>query len=87
MLGDEQRLAALNGFVQSMHFAKRPDHFKPSTNDEVVEWFRGLLQDTSARMWIAEDAGAVVGYILTIVQVTPRIHSVVHADGARSTRL
>jgi ribosomal protein S18 acetylase RimI-like enzyme len=68
VLGDEQRLAVLNGFVQGLHAAKRPDNFKPSTQDEVVEWFRGLLKNISARMWIAEEAGTAVGYVLATVQ-------------------
>jgi ribosomal protein S18 acetylase RimI-like enzyme len=68
VLGDEQRLTVLNGFVQGLHVAKRPDSFKPSTQDEVVEWFIGLLRNTSARMWIAEEAGTAVGYVLTMVQ-------------------
>ena len=68
VLGDEQSVAVLNGFVQGLHVAKRPDSFRPSTQDEVVEWFRGLLKNTSARMWIAEEAGTAVGYALTMVQ-------------------
>jgi diamine N-acetyltransferase len=68
VLGDEQRLAFLNSFVQSIHVAKRPDSFKPSTQYEVVEWFCALLKDGSARIWIAEEAGAAIGYILTMIQ-------------------
>jgi ribosomal protein S18 acetylase RimI-like enzyme len=67
-LGDEQRLASLNGFVQAVRVAKRSDHFKPVVEDEVVAWFRVLLKDTSARVWIAEEGGVAVGYVLTIVQ-------------------
>jgi diamine N-acetyltransferase len=66
--GDEQRLAVLNGFVQGVHVANRPDNFKPSIQGEVAEWFRVLLQDTSARIWIAEEAGACVGYVVAIVR-------------------
>ena len=69
--GDEQHLTVLNGFVQGLHVASRPDSFKPSTQEEVVEWFSGLLRNPSARMWIAEDAGAAVGYVLTMVQERP----------------
>ena len=71
VLGDEQRLTVLNGFVQGLHVAKRPDSFKPSTQEEVVEWFSRLLRNTSARMWIAEEAGVAVGYVLTMVQERP----------------
>jgi ribosomal protein S18 acetylase RimI-like enzyme len=69
--GDEQRLTVLNGFVQGLHVSKRPESFKPSSQGEVVEWFRGLLRNTSARMWIAEEAGAAIGYVLTMVQERP----------------
>jgi ribosomal protein S18 acetylase RimI-like enzyme len=71
VLGDEQRLAVLNGIVQDLHVAKRPDSFKPSAQDETVAWFRGLLKNTAARMWIAEEAGTAVGYVLTLVQERP----------------
>jgi ribosomal protein S18 acetylase RimI-like enzyme len=68
VLGDEQCLAVLNGFVQDLHVAKRPDNFKPCTQAEVVEWFQGRLQNTSARIWIAEEDETPVGYVLTMAQ-------------------
>jgi ribosomal protein S18 acetylase RimI-like enzyme len=71
VLGDEQRLTVINGFVQDLHVAKRPDSFKPSTKDEVVEWFSLLLKNTSARIWIAEEGGTAIGYVLTMVQERP----------------
>ena len=71
VLGDVQGLTILNGFVQDLHVARRPDSFKPSTQEEVVDWFSRLLRSTSARMWIAEEAGAAVGYVLTMVQERP----------------
>lgn len=71
VLGDEQRLTILNGFVQDLHVAKRPESFKTSTQDEVKDWFKGILRDTSAKMWIAEEAGAAVGYVLMMVQERP----------------
>ena len=77
-LGDEQRSAVLNGFVQSLHTAYRPDHFKASTLAEVANWFRAFLQNASARTWIAEEEGTAVGYILAIVQERPE-SSLCHA--------
>jgi ribosomal protein S18 acetylase RimI-like enzyme len=68
VLGDEQRLAFLNDFVQDVHVANRPNNFKPTMLDEVVEWFRSSLRNTSVRIWIAEEGGTGVGYVLTIVQ-------------------
>jgi ribosomal protein S18 acetylase RimI-like enzyme len=69
--GDERHLTVLNGFVQGLHVAKRPDSFRPSTEEEVVGWFGALLRNTLARIWIAEEAGVAVGYVLTMVQERP----------------
>lgn len=69
--GDEQRLAALNGLVQGLHVAKRPDSFKPCNQDGVREWLRGLVTSATARLWIAEEAGRAVGYVLTMLHERP----------------
>ena len=68
VLGDEQRLTVLNRFVQDLHVAERPESFKANAQEEVLEWFRGLLESASSRTWIAEEAGTAVGYVLTMVQ-------------------
>lgn len=68
ILGDEQRLATLNSFVQGLHVAKRSDCFKPSTPDEVAEQFRVFLKESSTRAWIAEETGKAIGYVLTMVR-------------------
>lgn len=59
--GDEDRLTFLNSFVQDLHVGQRPDFFKPPDPDEVVESFRTLLNDSSARIWIAEESGVAIG--------------------------
>ena len=65
--GDEELLAKLNGFVQDIHLEQRPDDFKPTTIPELAGWYRSLLERPTARMWIAEEGGLPVGYILAIV--------------------
>jgi len=66
--GDEPCLAALNGSVQGLHVAKRPDCFKPTAHEEVVAWFTAVLRDPTSRVWIAERNGTAVGYVLTMIQ-------------------
>lgn len=68
VLGDEEGLTALNGFVQHLHVSMRPDSFRPSSQDEIVEWFKGVLRDASARIWIAEEGGTAIGYVLAMAQ-------------------
>src|SRR5690348_5011489 len=65
--GDEGTLAALNGVVQELHVASRPDQFKPTRIEEVREWYRQMLQNAAARVWIAEVDGEPVGYVLAII--------------------
>jgi ribosomal protein S18 acetylase RimI-like enzyme len=64
---DIPALAALNAAVQELHVANRPDQFKAATSSELEVWFAQLLQNPSAKVWLAELAGAVVGYL--VVQV------------------
>ena len=78
VLGDERRLAELNGCVQKLHVASRPDSFKPSDIDEVAEWFKTFLESVSSHIWIAEEQGKVVGYVTSIVHEraeTPFCHA------------
>jgi hypothetical protein len=56
VLGDERRLAVLNGLVQGLHIAKRPNSFKLCNQDTVLEWFRGLVRNASARIAAGEHA-------------------------------
>ncbi len=69
--GDERDLSVLNSIVQDLHVVNRPDYFKPSTEGEVVKWFNRLLQDTSSRIWIADEGGAAVGYVLIFFHERP----------------
>jgi GNAT superfamily N-acetyltransferase len=66
--GDERSLAVLNGVVQQLHVAGRPDFFKPTQLDEVAAWFRPLLRKPTAGIWLAEDDGVPIGYVLAFVR-------------------
>ena len=65
--GDEGLLAVLNGFVHELHVAKRPEYFKPAGAEHVSAWFRSILQKPAVLMWIAEDDGVPVGYVLALL--------------------
>jgi GNAT superfamily N-acetyltransferase len=65
-IGDEALLAGLNDFVQELHLGRRPDHFKPTQSAELATWYRSLLEKTTTRIWIAEEDGLPVGYLLAI---------------------
>ena len=64
--GDEEILADLNRFVQELHVARRPDHFRPARAPEVADWFKAVLGNRAARIWIAEHDGAPAGYVLAL---------------------
>src|SRR5713226_98394 len=70
-LGDEALLANLNRFVQGLHLANRPDHFRPTQIPELATWYRSLLEKPTTRMWIAEEEGGPVGYLLAILHDLP----------------
>lgn len=65
---DVDILATLNAEVQNLHFASRPDQFKPAKASEIAQWLAQLLQSPSARLWVAEVNGAVVGYVAAVVR-------------------
>ena len=66
VLGDEALLAVLNGFVHELHVANRPEYFKPTRAEHVSAWFRSLLQKPAVLIWIAEEDGVPVGYVLAL---------------------
>jgi ribosomal protein S18 acetylase RimI-like enzyme len=70
-IGDEALLARLNHFVQELHVAKRPDHFRPTQPIELADWYRSLLERPTTRLWIAEEGGLAVGYLLAIEHQAP----------------
>jgi GNAT superfamily N-acetyltransferase len=70
-IGDEALLAGLNRFVQELHIAGRPEHFKPTQSEELARWYRSLLEQPATRIWIAEEDGLPVGYLLALVHEAP----------------
>ena len=70
-IGDEVLLAGLNRFVQQLHSANRPDHFRSTEPAELAAWYWSLLEQPSARVWIAEHDALPVGYVLAIFHELP----------------
>jgi GNAT superfamily N-acetyltransferase len=68
VIGDEELLAKLNSFVQEFHLQCRPDHFKRTQLPELAGWYKALLERPTTRVWIAEEEGRPVGYVLGILQ-------------------
>jgi ribosomal protein S18 acetylase RimI-like enzyme len=64
--GDVEQLAALSASVQHLHIAGRPDVFKATGPQALRDLFRRRLAESTARIWIAETAGIVVGYAVTV---------------------
>jgi GNAT superfamily N-acetyltransferase len=71
VIGDEALLAGLNRFVQEFHLAKRPDHFRATQPAELAAWYRSLLEKRTTRVWIAEEDGLPVGYLVAILHEAP----------------
>ena len=71
VVGDEHALAALNRFVHEMHHARRPDYYKATRVDEVAAWFRERLENPLPALWIAEDGGIAVGYVVAFFHDRP----------------
>ena len=66
-IGDEALLAGLNACVQELHLGRRPDHFRPTQSAELATWYRSLLEKATSHIWIADEDGLPVGYLLMIV--------------------
>jgi GNAT superfamily N-acetyltransferase len=65
--GDELALAGLNGFVQELHAAARPDIYRRPRAEEVAAWFAALLRKPSTAVWIAEADDKPIGYIVGMI--------------------
>lgn len=65
--GDATSIAALNGFVQALHFERRPDRFTPPDAAAVLPMVEQWLGAASRRVWLAEDSnGRPVGYVMGV---------------------
>jgi len=61
---DVDSLVPLKASVHALHVARRPDVFKTMRPDQVAAWLRERLADEATRVWMAEDDGEPVGYVL-----------------------
>lgn len=66
--GEAPLLAELNAEVQRLHATNRPDVFQVVNTSDVVAWFEARGADPAARMWVAEAAGAPVGYVVVMMR-------------------
>lgn len=65
---DVPAVAGLNAEVQDLHVASRPDQFKAAQLNEIAQWLEQLLRNSSARLWVAEVDGEVVGYAAALAR-------------------
>lgn len=70
VVADANVLANLNGLVQELHVSARPDHFKPTSAPDLAEWYGSLLSKPATRIWIAEEDGKPVGYVMAVLHET-----------------
>jgi len=61
---DVDSLLPLKVSAHALHVAERPDFFKHMSQDEVSVWLREALAEKSTNMWVAEDGGKPIGYVL-----------------------
>jgi diamine N-acetyltransferase len=64
--GDLEHLVAMSASVQELHVAGRPDVFKPIDPEVLSGLFKRRLAESTVRIWIAEIAGALVGYAVAV---------------------
>jgi GNAT superfamily N-acetyltransferase len=71
-LTDLDALAALVSEIQALHVASRPETFRTSPADEIADWLRQLFQNPSVKLWVADLAGTVRGYIVVVTREQPQ---------------
>lgn len=59
-------MAALCSVVHELHLTRRPDVFRPIALPDLAEWFATRLTAATVRVWLAEQGGVAVGYVLAI---------------------
>lgn len=69
--GDVPALAALHAFVHELHVHARPDFFKARERSAVEAELVRLLEDENARVLLAEEDGAPIGYVLALFHERP----------------
>jgi GNAT superfamily N-acetyltransferase len=62
---DSSLLSSLCVDVQSLHAKYHPDFFKtPTSDDFAASFFDGILADSTTSIFIAEENGQALGYVL-----------------------
>jgi hypothetical protein len=62
---DSLLLSSLFVDVQNLHAEQHPDIFKvPQSEDFAISFFGEMLADPAVRIFVAEEDGEAVGYIL-----------------------
>ena len=68
---DLAALVAMNVEIQALHFANRPDQFKPVDAGALERWFVELFQNPDANVWVAQRDERVVGYAVVTRRSRP----------------
>jgi ribosomal protein S18 acetylase RimI-like enzyme len=68
---DVDTLSDLNRFVQGIHIAALPTHFKHPEPGAVAESFRSRLARQDVRVWIASIDEVAVGYVVSVLRERP----------------
>lgn len=64
-------IASLGANVQRLHHEQRPDWFKPADETATVDWYREMLMNPAATIYLAEDADEVIGFAVAVVHQRP----------------
>jgi ribosomal protein S18 acetylase RimI-like enzyme len=70
-IGDEVLLAGLCAEVQALHARERPDVFKEADLASLEQWFRLVLRERSAKVWICHVGNEAAGYVLVRKELRP----------------
>jgi len=70
-IGDEVLLACLCAKVQAIHTRERPDVFKEADLPGLEQWFRVVLAERSATVWICQVENEAAGYVLVRKELRP----------------
>ena len=61
---DVEALLPLKAALHERHVIERPDIFKAMSERALSEWLRDRLADDATDVWIAEEEGEPVGYLM-----------------------
>ncbi|NDI99307.1 GNAT family N-acetyltransferase [Flavobacterium sp. LaA7.5] len=68
---DYELLATLNKEVQELHYALYPDVFKPYSQEDVISFFKEVLNQNSTKAFVAYSDKEIAGYILLFLKELP----------------